>query len=509
MCFALVNWSGGLMLVIAAVYVGARERFVSQNMGLSEVCVPYMLVLVQRAMVSLKYAMLTRCEYAAYVAAPQEVASRWNKGLQLLSGWLPLCDELMAAEIDRATKLVNGSFRDCEFTHEMRTEEDARSRLLWQLITTKRSRRSCMFFDTDAYYFFDDGELAVPIRDMMHEMGPTSASSEPHTVQVSARAALEAFLRIAADMAMFGGYRVLKMDALVLPPMFMFHLARFTMELQLSGSVTSGLRAAFCVDSPLVAVCGFLCLCVNAVFYKSTFMFMRMVVVHYQRLDILLNALSNLARPVAATHPNLPHLRLDGACGERNVKAILLTFEVALHFGERYKKRLDSYAATIFGSSMLGLFFVLIQVAIQGTAHGAEKAEEKAEEEELQEELGYRTTWYIGPFVCIVLYVIVFNTVCVCSLCFHAANANRSFGRLANNIMDARWRCLLADSEGNHPRDEVLACAVERVARIEETEPIEFAGMVATRDLGMSVISLVTTAVAYILSRKLGLSLPL
>ena len=78
----------------------------------------------QKALVALKYAMLTDSEYERFMTAPAHVAHRWNLGIQLITGWLGPSDELISTELNLASRLT-GVDVDASFEHVVSDSDSA------------------------------------------------------------------------------------------------------------------------------------------------------------------------------------------------------------------------------------------------------------------------------------------------------------------------------------------------------------------------------------------------
>lgn len=222
--------------------------------------------------------------------------------------------------------------------------------------------------------------------------------------------------------------------------------------------------------------------------------FLSVGVAHLYRMYLVLDWITQLARPIAATHPNLPHLQLTGHVTTTNAKTILICLSVVLKFGERYKRRIECYAGFALGMAMVGLACVLVRVVLEspdedGVADG-------------------RVTPGLDPFTCVILYIIVVVTGVAFRMISLGDASNSCVSLLASHITFARWRGLMVDEEAAAKSDALLSLAAERLSWLAETEPVTIAGLRATMDLGYSLLSVVGTAVAFILGKMLKLSLP-
>ena len=79
---------------------------VDDSRGTSTLTLPHPTLAAQKALIALKYAMLTRHEYERFMTAPPNVAHMWNLQLQLITGWLGLSDALIDVELSLASRLT-------------------------------------------------------------------------------------------------------------------------------------------------------------------------------------------------------------------------------------------------------------------------------------------------------------------------------------------------------------------------------------------------------------------
>merc|ERR1740117_1546154 len=82
-----------------------------------------------------------------------------------------------------------------------------------------------------------------------------------------------------------------------------------------------------------------------------------------------------LARPVAETHPNMPHLQLRGPHARCNARALVSCVDIIVHFGERYALRVEVYVATGLATSLCGLAGVTLRVLAWQSQHDAAVAD--------------------------------------------------------------------------------------------------------------------------------------
>ena len=117
-CAALVSTIGefiyfnnafhtALFVAIAVFYAKNKRSFNSNGVGPVEIIVfPLINFAAQKALIALKYAMLTQNEYERFMTAPPKVAHMWNLQLQLITGWLAPTDAMFDVELSLASRLT-------------------------------------------------------------------------------------------------------------------------------------------------------------------------------------------------------------------------------------------------------------------------------------------------------------------------------------------------------------------------------------------------------------------
>lgn len=95
-----------LVYVNIALFVIYKEQFVADNISATEIIfLPLVALIIHRSMIALKYSGLSKVEYQRWRNAPVRKAKQWGRQIQLLSTWLPLPDQVLLMEIQKACRI--------------------------------------------------------------------------------------------------------------------------------------------------------------------------------------------------------------------------------------------------------------------------------------------------------------------------------------------------------------------------------------------------------------------
>ncbi|CAK9104268.1 DNA polymerase eta (Radiation-sensitive protein 30) (AtRAD30) (Y-family DNA polymerase H) (AtPOLH) [Durusdinium trenchii] len=210
-------------------------------------------------------------------------------------------------------------------------------------------------------------------------------------------------------------------------------------------------------------------------------LFAVMGIVHYKRMMMVLQSICRLTRPLFCVFPNLPQAQLSGRVGVENMRAVLACFEVTLRLGGRYQNRVEAYIATLASAATLGMSFIVVGVVIG--VHNQ-----------------------MNSFTVVILSLNLGVTAIMFQMIWYGSKANENFGLLANNICRARWRNSVQKEDEDC--EQVMSLAMERLAILCETEPVNIAGTVPTCDLGYSLLSVAGTIVAFVIGKLYNWDIP-
>lgn len=457
----------------AMLFVLFYDEFERNDIGIAEiVIVPCLAMFTHRSMIVLKYSGLSPEEYALWLSAPRQIAAKWSKQMQLISTWLPVPDEILVAEIDKACKYQGADLHEIFFEHDVQDVSSWRCWQVWEQMLEGHCTNSEL----------KSSSLCPNLTRVLSR--ETSVSFSRGLRRISAHQLLYTLYRRTADEVV-EGQRFISVGLFALfPAIFPIAWRCVKCTSELGDEVDAGdiLAAGFGRHSYVVSYCvaqaAFIAYSHGAV----SSVFAVIAIIHYRRMQMVMDSVQQLARRLPCLYPNLPQVQLSGPTAEANVRAVLACFETVLRMGSRYQHRADSYIGALATASTMGLGLVLIGVI-----------------------LGAHSQLNAGTCVCLVIISGV--TVAIHQMILYGRLANENFGKLSSNFCRARWRnSVTGDSEVG---DQVMSLAMERLALLAETEPVTVACLIPTADLGYSIVSLVSTFVLYILGKLLHVELPL
>ncbi|OLP85735.1 hypothetical protein AK812_SmicGene33236 [Symbiodinium microadriaticum] len=457
----------------AMLFVLFYDEFERNDIGIAEiVIVPCLAMFTHRSMIALKYSGLSPEEYALWLSAPRQIAAKWSKQMQLISTWLPVPDEILVAEIDKACKYQGADLHEIFFEHDVQDVSSWRCWQVWEQMLEGHCTNSEL----------KSSSLCPNLTRVLSR--ETSVSFSRGLRRISAHQLLYTLYRRTADEVV-EGQRFISVGLFALfPAIFPIAWRCVKCTSELGDEVDAGdiLAAGFGRHSYVVSYCvaqaAFIAYSHGAV----SSVFAVIAIIHYRRMQMVMDSVQQLARRLPCLYPNLPQVQLSGPTAEANVRAVLACFETVLRMGSRYQHRADSYIGALATASTMGLGLVLIGVI-----------------------LGAHSQLNAGTCVCLVIISGV--TVAIHQMILYGRLANENFGKLSSNFCRARWRnSVTGDSEVG---DQVMSLAMERLALLAETEPVTVACLIPTADLGYSIVSLVSTFVLYILGKLLHVELPL
>ncbi|CAK8998461.1 unnamed protein product [Durusdinium trenchii] len=425
------------------LFVLYNQDFAEANIYGSEIVfLPLGAILVHRSMIALKYSGLSQVEYQRWRMAPPSLAHRWSKQIQLLSSWLPLPDNVLEMEVQKACRIQGANLLELRFQHDVRCVNSLRAWKVWQQMS------EC---STEQLH----GELPCQ-HGAMEDQRVTQGVQE-----LSATEVLLTLWRMAIDhVVRFNRVRLVGFWAL-LPscvPMIWRAVASSAEDTSRPDLI---LQAAFGRSPPVIyAVVTSALICYMHVFLAGLFAVMG--IVHYKRMMMVLQSICRLTRPLFCVFPNLPQAQLSGRVGVENMRAVLACFEVTLRLGGRYQNRVEAYIATLASAATLGMSFIVVGVVIG--VHNQ-----------------------MNSFTVVILSLNLGVTAIMFQMIWYGSKANENFGLLANNICRARWRNSVQKEDEDC--EQVMSLAMERLAILCETEPVNIAGTVPTCDLGYSLLS--------------------
>mmetsp|Transcript_42926 Transcript_42926/g.78010 ORF Transcript_42926/g.78010 Transcript_42926/m.78010 type:complete len:640 (-) Transcript_42926:149-2068(-) len=495
-----------IMSITMWLYLSHREEFERGRITYQELLLwPMICILVQKVMVAYKYAMLTAEEFQSFAEAPVEVADHWNKNLQLLTGWLPLPDDILFSEIQIASYRAGLSIRDKEFIHEINDEESLRSWAALQALVEEgtaglndkvlQSTRKCdVVQKAQLHHAKSFGSRRIAVVDLLAQL-----------------------VRVARDGAYVVQVKHLFLSTIFLaliPPVRRILELFSTSELSWDKPCASFLMA--CVEalkigvgggSPPVLTAYLLALYLVLKYNTVVTMFMAAGAAHYHRTYLLTMFLAQLARPVRETRPNLPQLQMETAASEENLENLLHCFEIAVQLGPRYRARLDTYVATVGITSGFGLVYqyILLGVALEQAASG--------------------DNTMLRDLQTLALVTCINSAICfglILAMIMAAAEANDTFSLFGRNLVGRRWRRFhnkvkrsfvhcqppseeeLDDAKGElatQDSPDAFELAVERVNCLAATSQVRIVGFGASNDLAYGIAGTVYPMMALMLGK--------
>ncbi|CAJ1416500.1 unnamed protein product, partial [Effrenium voratum] len=453
-----------------ALFVTFRDRFAEDGINGAEiVMIPTMAMMVHRAMIALKYSALSHTEYQRWRNAPAKIAHTWGLQIQLLTTWLPLPDDVLLTEIDKACQLQGVDLRSIYFEQEVQGTACLQRWQVWE----QMQEPHCTADELHSGLACEKLQTAV--------MEAANEKVEKGVKRVSAHRILHVLWRQAIDNVMvfrkFSFVGLLAAIPTLLPGIWRVCTSYSAGERGwdlFHAAVGNSAPVMYCVVSSAL-LCLIHCILAGA--------FAAIGPIHYQRQQIVIDSVRLLTRQTACLYPNLPQVQLCGATACANVRAVLACFEVVLCMGGRYQIRVESYIATLAGSAFIGMSVVLVSVIV-----------------------GVHTE--MNPFTVTTLFFSVFVTVMVFEMIYFGSKANENFGKLGTNICRARWQNVAEKAEDLEEAEQVMSLAMEKIAILAETEPVTLAGTVLTCDLGYSVVSVVSTLILFVVGKLYNWDIP-
>ncbi|CAE7765104.1 unnamed protein product [Symbiodinium pilosum] len=458
----------------AVLFVLYHDEFVENRIGIAEVViVPCLAMFTHRSMIALKYSGLSPEEYKLWLGAPRQIAAKWSKQMQLISTWLPVPEEILSTEIEKASKYQGADLKEIFFEHDVQDVQSWRGWQVWEGMLAGHCTNAEL----------KSSALCPRLTRVLSR--ETSVNFSPGVRRVSAYQVLHTLYRRAVDEVL-NGRKFISVGVFALfPALFPVVWRGVTCYREMGEEVT--VRDMFVAGfghNPMVIYCVAQAVFIAYAHGSVSSIFAVIGILHYRRMQMVMESVQQLTRRLPCLYPNLPQVQLSGPSAEANVRAVLACFETILRMGSRYQRRADSYIATLALASAVGLGLVLVGVIV-----------------------GVHSQLNAGTCVCLVIISGV--TAAVHQMILWGRLANENFGKLSSNLCRARWRnsaCGCPDAEG---AEQVMSLAMERLALLAETEPVTVACLIPTADLGYSVVSLVSTFVLYILGKLLHVELPL
>merc|ERR1712136_3639 len=410
-------------------------------------------------MVALKYALLPDEEREYIFMAEYSIAEAMNEKNQLLSGWMPLLDEVLDEEVHIASLVTGVDLCEGSFSHEVRMGDPLEAAQRWQNL--------------------------LLLEDNVQEL---------ETLSVSNETMLKRLLRksVSTDTASHRSRMVLTvgiaMVVAIIPCVF-----RAAKAYSVTGSTAfSVIVAAFGASSWMVCSVTVISMLVVFMTCFVALLFLIAGVVHYRRKHLALHWFALMIRPLLHAHSWLPKLQLEGTFTECNVVGLVHCVSVISVLGGKYQKRLEAYALAILGVSLVGLGHIFLRVALSGDTSSTED-----------------DTVQMSAFDCQVLFCIVVNCTLIFYMISYGAKANDSIAHISARLVDAQWRLQLTchgDRKASTQCQEMIAAAVERLDRHPQTFPVTIGGTMATVEKGYSLISTVSTVAIFVVAKMLHLS---
>lgn len=457
-----------LVYVNIALFVIYKEQFVADNISATEIIfLPLVALIIHRSMIALKYSGLSHVEYQRWRNAPVRKAKQWGRQIQLLSTWLPLPDQVLLMEIQKACRMQGADLHSLFFHHEVKCETS------WRIWNVWREIRHVSREDLN-------GEIPFPPHTCDLE---ASGPIEYGVYTISTVQMLHMLWRIAIDHVVeFNRVQLVGFWAML--PALVPAIWRAVACAASKGHAVQILKAALGSTSPVifcVVTSGFLCY----IHILLAGLFAVMAIVHYKRMHLVLESICRLTRPLFCMWPNLPQAQLNGAVGLENMRAVLGCFEVSLRLGGRYQARVEAYVATLALGASIGMGFVLVGVVVG--VHNQ-----------------------MNSFTVVVLSLVSGFTVIMFRVIYFGSKANENFPQLSNNICRARWRNASAKSGGaaDEECEQAMSLAMERLSILAATEPVNIAGTIPTLDLGYSMVSVVGTLMLFVVGKLFNWDIP-
>ena len=347
------------------VYLLFQPQFESRDVDIKEVFfVPMALILVHRCMVALKYAILPDEEREYMFMAEYSIAEAMNEKIQLLSGWMPLLDEVLDEEVHIASLVTGVDLCKGSFSHEVRMGDPFEAAVRWQ---------NLLFLEDNVQEL---ETLSVSFDTMLKGLLRKSVSTD-----ASYRSRMVLTVSIAMVVA-------------IIPCVF-----RAAKAYSVTGSTAfSVFVAAFGASSWMVCSVTVISMLVVFMTCFVALMFFIGGILHYRHKHLALHWLALMIRPLLHAHSWLPKLQLEGTSTECNTVGLVHCVNVISVLGGKYQKRLEAYALAILGVSLVGLGHIFLRIVLSGDTSSTED-----------------DTVQMSAFDCQVLFCIVVN----CTLFFY------------------------------------------------------------------------------------------
>lgn len=469
----LLNFYPLMWLLNCVLYYCFSDRFDELNIGTSEVLgVPLCCLLAHKAMIALKYAMLTPSEYDRFIDAEPAQSRVWNWQLQLLSGWQPLPDDVLDNELTIASSRAGVNIDLAAFKHSSFDNDSHGQALVWDgLLNTQKVWRTRSLAE-ETY-----GARSKPV-----------ASYHDVSTTMPVRKVLAKFFRFSVS------------EAILVPSPLDFIIPGLVVSLpavvRLISKWQDGAPALEILQAPVGASDSIVCYCMvtslwfTTFFFRVTFLLLSSGNAHYYRTFLIRSWLTRLCRPVAHAYPNFPFLQIVPRPGvpvdvcSDNVKALVTCLDIISRFGTRYAQRLEAYVSTAVLITVVGLGSVVVNVSIMNDISWEDKV------------------LYVGTLSTVSLIF----TMCYL-MCIAGAEANNQMELLVARLADARYQVFSFKYDRTEQTDaafeayaELLEFAIDKISALSVSEPVVFFGRNATAERGYTMISIVATVVSYTLT---------
>eukprot|EP00403_Amphidinium_massartii_P000543 CAMPEP_0178375172 /NCGR_PEP_ID=MMETSP0689_2-20121128/2750_1 /TAXON_ID=160604 /ORGANISM="Amphidinium massartii, Strain CS-259" /LENGTH=594 /DNA_ID=CAMNT_0019995155 /DNA_START=88 /DNA_END=1869 /DNA_ORIENTATION=+ len=476
------------------------DAFEDDDIGTWEVTLyPSMVLIMQRFMIALKYAMLTTQEYQAFSNAPPALAHKWMENLQLISGWQRPPEEVMDAEISLSSMMAGTDIGACNFIHDLRDGSSCECWDVW---------RGVIYDDVQN----DKGKSLAPIPPDQIDSCitcPALHTGTPHSTRAVKVIPASDVLRKCIKVARDGAFVVpLAVDILagllaaVIPiALRASDKGKWDCDPEAWKECFGQSASAAFGRHPVVRYCVIMSAILTWKYGTICMAFLAVGITHYSRVHFLLKLLCEMARPVADNSPNMPQLQLEGAYAEENVMSLVLCFEVALRFGVRYRQRLRAYTGLIFIGAFGCLLWVYVEVGQRAhqLRHEHLDMASSSATSAFADLRGQSLVMLYGATVCsLIIIVFIFN----------GAAANEYFPRVRRHLNSRRWRHLLEDKiDNNEGSDDggkateamsesegyatAFNLALQKLEVLQSNEFIEVGGVKASGELASGLLSTV------------------
>jgi len=473
------------------LYFVLYDTFSQSMVGGFEIFVfPTCTVLVQRLMIGFKYATLTEEEYHLFKSAPPDVADRWNRNLQLLSGYYPLPDDLLDAELDLSGTLTGVDVSEFNFIHEL---YDA---------------SSCEVWDVWQAQGLTNADATTPLGNRLQPVQSRTPVDTKAVKKIPLRGVMRKLLMFARREGLRVNMRACSIAGLCagLIPWF----ARLIWKGEVADCDFTAVGLLDCIrlhlwialgyGSPVVLYATLVGFWITTKFFTLVTAFVAASLSHYIRMHIMMSSITCFARPIMRTEPWMPQLQLEGKHAEENVMSLVLCFELALRFGRRVKNRLSVYISLVFLVSLALLVFVYIRAGDSTVRAGAATAD-------------------LQVVSIVVIYGACIFVFLLMSMIVAGAQSNSAFSQLNQYLNSRRWRRFVshelgieseqvdkdegdtANELGSSGLDTAFALAAAKITALEEVDFVDVAGFKATGDLVNGLAWTICPMVAVIIGK--------